>query len=134
MLVLDWVDGLDLGELLAERGRPGLPVSSVLRWAAQAAEALSVLHAHGVIHGDVKPANLVLDRNGRVVLVDLGSSSVPGGTGPQRRDAGLPCAGGGGGRHPDGGERRVRAGRDRRHAPHGGAANRWRTRVGRSRP
>ena len=54
-----------------------MPVSSVLRWIAQAAEALTVLHQHGVVHGDVKPANLILDRDGRVVLVDLGSSSVP---------------------------------------------------------
>jgi WD40 repeat protein/class 3 adenylate cyclase len=82
VLVLDWVDGVDLAQLLARRGSPGLPLSSVLRWAAQAAEALSVLHRHGVVHGDVKPANLILDREGRVVLVDLGSSSVPDGTGP----------------------------------------------------
>ena len=77
VLVLDWVDGVNLARLLADEGRPGLPVSSVLRWIAQAAEALTVLHQHSVVHGDVKPANLILDRNGRVVLVDLGSSSVP---------------------------------------------------------
>ena len=72
VLVLDWVDGVNLARLLADEGRPGLPVSSVLRWVAQAAEALTVLHQHGVVHGDVKPANLILDRNGRIVLVDLG--------------------------------------------------------------
>ena len=54
------------------RARPGLPVSSVLRWVAQAAEALTALHQHGVVHGDVKPANLILDRDGRIVVVDLG--------------------------------------------------------------
>jgi class 3 adenylate cyclase/WD40 repeat protein/tRNA A-37 threonylcarbamoyl transferase component Bud32 len=81
-LVLDWVDGVDLARLLADAGSPGLPVSSVLRWVAQAAEALTVLHHHGVVHGDVKPANLILDRNGRIVLVDLGSSSVPTSVGP----------------------------------------------------
>ena len=58
-------------------------MSSVLRWIAQAAEALTVLHQHGVVHGDVKPANLILDRYGRVVLVDLGSSSVPMHEGPR---------------------------------------------------
>ena len=77
MLVLDWVDGVNLARLLSDEGRPGLPVSSVLRWVAQAAEALTVLHHHGVIHGDVKPANLILDRDGRIVVVDLGSSSAP---------------------------------------------------------
>jgi WD40 repeat protein/class 3 adenylate cyclase len=77
VLVLDWVEGVNLSRLLADEGRPGLPVSSVLRWTAQAAEALTALHQHGVVHGDVKPANLIVDSNGRVVLVDLGSSSVP---------------------------------------------------------
>ena len=77
VLVLDWVEGVNLARLLADEGAPGLPVTSVLRWIAQAAEALTVLHQHGVVHGDVKPANLILDRDGRVVLVDLGSSSVP---------------------------------------------------------
>ena len=64
VLVLDWVDGVNLARLLADEGRPGLPVSSVLHWVAQAAEALTVLHQHGVVHGDVKPANLILDRDG----------------------------------------------------------------------
>ena len=77
MLVLDWVDGVNLARLLAAEGRPGLPVSSVLRWVAQAADALAVLHRHGLVHGDVKPANLLVDGQGRVVLVDLGSTSAP---------------------------------------------------------
>jgi WD40 repeat protein len=89
VLVLDWVDGVDLAHLLAARGRPGLPLSSVLRWAAQAAEALSVLHRHGVVHGDVKPANLILERDGRVVLVDLGSSSQPDGPAPDAGTSGF---------------------------------------------
>ena len=72
VLVLDWVDGVNLARLLTDEGRPGLPVSSVLHWVAQAADALTVLHHHGVTHGDVKPANLILDRDGRVVVVDLG--------------------------------------------------------------
>jgi class 3 adenylate cyclase/WD40 repeat protein/energy-coupling factor transporter ATP-binding protein EcfA2 len=83
VLVLDWVDGVDLGRVVAESGRPGLPVSSVLRWMAQASEALTVLHQHQVTHGDVKPANLILTRSGRVVLVDLGSSSIPSSAGPR---------------------------------------------------
>ena len=89
VLVLDWVEGVNLARLLADEGRPGLPVSSVLRWIAQAAEALTVLHQHGVVHGDVKPANLILDRDGRIVLVDLGSSSVPSTSAPRGGTAGF---------------------------------------------
>jgi class 3 adenylate cyclase/WD40 repeat protein len=77
VLVLDWVEGVNLARLLAQEGTPGLPVSSVLHWVAQVAEALTVLHQHAVVHGDVKPANLILDHTGHVVLVDLGSSSSP---------------------------------------------------------
>src|SRR5262245_22807986 len=83
LIVLDWVEGVNLARVLAEEGRPGLPASSVLRWVAQASEALTVLHQHGLVHGDVKPANLILDGSGRVVLVDLGSSSVPLFAGPR---------------------------------------------------
>jgi WD40 repeat protein len=80
VLVMDWVDGVDLGAVLAEHGQPGLPPSTVLRWLAPVAEALTHLHTTDppVVHGDVKPANLVLTPTGRVVLVDFGVSSTRG--------------------------------------------------------
>ncbi len=74
VLVMDWVDGADLGRVLVDTGAPGLPVSSVLDWLDQAAAALGHLHAQGIVHGDVKPANLVVTREGRLVLVDFGVS------------------------------------------------------------
>jgi serine/threonine protein kinase len=82
---MDWVEGTDLARLLAERGRPGLAPSSVLAYLAQAAEALTHLHSQDppVIHGDVKPANLILTKGGRVKLVDFGLSSAP--DAPRRR-------------------------------------------------
>ena len=78
-----------LRRLLGERGRPGLAPSSVLAYLAQAAEALTHLHSQypPVIHGDVKPANLILTKGGRVKLVDFGLSSAPG---APRRRAGTP--------------------------------------------
>src|SRR5215217_3564872 len=89
VVAMDWVEGTDLARLLAERGRPGLAPSSVLAYLAQAAEALTHLHSQGppVIHGDVKPANLILTKGGRVKLVDFGMSSAP--DAPRRR-AGTP--------------------------------------------
>ncbi len=80
VLVMDWVEGVDLAAVLAEHGRPGLPPSTVLRWLAPVAEALTHLHTTdpSVVHGDVKPANLVLTPTGRVVLVDFGVSSTRG--------------------------------------------------------
>src|SRR5688500_11087925 len=89
VVAMDWVDGTDLARLLGERGRPGLAPSSVLAYLAQGAEALTHLHSQDppVIHGDVKPANLVLTKGGRVKLVDFGLSSAP--AAPRRR-AGTP--------------------------------------------
>ena len=57
----------------------------MLRWLADAALALTHLHtqARPVVHGDVKPANLVLTTGGRVVVVDFGLSSAP--DSPRRR-------------------------------------------------
>jgi WD40 repeat protein/class 3 adenylate cyclase len=89
VVAMDWVDGIDLATLLGERGRPGLAPSSVLAYLAEAAEALTHLHSQHppVIHGDVKPANLILTKGGHVKLVDFGLSSAP--DAPRRR-AGTP--------------------------------------------
>src|SRR5262249_33694585 len=79
LVAMDWVDGTDLATLLRDRGRPGLAPSSVLAYLAQAAEALMHLHSQQppIVHGDVKPGNLILTKGGRVKLVDFGLSSAP---------------------------------------------------------
>src|SRR3954462_12800269 len=79
VIAMDWVDGTDLGRLLHARGSPGLAPSMVVQWLADAASGLTHLHTQDppVIHGDIKPANLILDRGGRVTVVDFGLSSGP---------------------------------------------------------
>ncbi|MDP8970279.1 MAG: protein kinase, partial [Actinomycetota bacterium] len=79
-LVMDWVEGKSLQQLLDERGDPGLGLSTVLGYLDQVAPALDHLHAHEppIVHQDVKPANLILDVKGRVVLVDFGISTPSG--------------------------------------------------------
>ncbi len=89
VIVMDFVDGIDLAKLLGQRGRPGLAPSSVLSYLADTADALTHLHTQhpAVIHGDIKPGNLILTRGGHVKLVDFGMSSTPT---ARRRRAGTP--------------------------------------------
>jgi WD40 repeat protein/tRNA A-37 threonylcarbamoyl transferase component Bud32 len=79
VIAMDWIEGRDLDALLAAEGRPGLDPALAIGYLEQAAEALEHLHTHDppVVHGDVKPANLILTSSGRVVLVDFGLSSSP---------------------------------------------------------
>ncbi len=79
-LVMELVEGEDLGAVLARRGDPGLPLEEVLVHAGQACDALLYVHAQGVVHQDVKPHNLILGSDG-VVLVDFGIALVPEETG-----------------------------------------------------
>ena len=79
VIAMDWIEGQDLEAVLAADGRPGLDPVLAIDYLEQAAEALEHLHTHDppVVHGDVKPANLILTSSGRVVLVDFGLSSRP---------------------------------------------------------
>ena len=68
---MQFIDGRSLAEVLAEAKRP-LGSQQVAEWGLQAAEALAHAHHRGVIHRDVKPSNLLLDRENRLWLTDFG--------------------------------------------------------------
>ncbi|WP_174553550.1 serine/threonine-protein kinase [Nocardia arizonensis] len=74
-LTMRYVDGGDAGALLESAPR-GLPPEQAVRLVADAAEALDFAHEHGVVHRDVKPANLLIEhrpRTGmRALLTDFG--------------------------------------------------------------
>jgi serine/threonine protein kinase len=76
-LVMDYHAGASLAAVL-RAGRRGLspPVAAAL--GMQLLAALRAVHAAGVVHGDVKPANLLLGGDGRLVLVDFGIAEVIG--------------------------------------------------------
>ena len=75
--VMEALTGQPLQSLLDEE-KQGLPGDRVADWIKQAAQGLMALHRKGIIHRDVKPDNLMLTRNGAVVLLDLGTVRIRG--------------------------------------------------------
>ena len=73
-MVMEFIDGVTLQEMLAKNGPP--PLDLTLEIARQSLEALGYLHAHGYVHRDVSPDNLMLtqdvDGQPQVKLIDLG--------------------------------------------------------------
>ena len=69
-MVMELVDGKTLRDIVAERGP--LPAHEVARLVRQVAAALDAAHAAGVVHCDVKPANVIVDRDGVAKLTDFG--------------------------------------------------------------
>jgi len=72
-LVMEFIDGMPLNRIL-EKGT--LPLARASAWIGHAAEALEVAHRRGVIHGDVKPANILITMDGKVKLTDFGMARV----------------------------------------------------------
>jgi len=81
-LAMGLVRGIDLRRRLDAGQRP--TSGSVAGLVIEAADAVAHLHAHGWIHGDVNPANLIVGRAGRVTLCDLGVARRVGEPGPVR--------------------------------------------------
>jgi serine/threonine protein kinase len=70
VLIMEYVSGSTLQELVEAEGP--LPFSRAASHAYQAAQGLHHLHQAGLVHRDVKPANLLLDRTGTLKIIDLG--------------------------------------------------------------
>jgi serine/threonine protein kinase len=72
--VMEFIDGPDLARLLEQYNRAGerVPQDDVLRLGRSLASALDYAHTRNVIHRDVKPSNVFIERGGRVVLGDFG--------------------------------------------------------------
>ena len=74
-LAMEFVDGPSLKEKIAEGP---LELDEALRIAAEAARGLQAAHRTGVIHRDIKSANIMLNADGRVVITDFGLAHLEG--------------------------------------------------------
>ncbi len=69
-LFMEMIDGASLEELLAHYGR--LPEPVILAIIYEVAQALQYLHAKGILHRDIAPANIIVSSSGEIKLLDLG--------------------------------------------------------------
>lgn len=70
--VMDYIEGESLDKLLKRGERPSQ--AQVIQWACQLLEALCYLHSrppHGILHGDIKPSNIMLTPQGDIRLIDF---------------------------------------------------------------
>jgi len=69
-IVMEFIEGKDLNTIVKQEGP--LPLELACNYIAQSAEGLAHAHEKGLIHRDVKPANLLVDKKGIVKILDLG--------------------------------------------------------------
>ncbi|MCQ4079911.1 protein kinase [Streptomyces sp. RB6PN25] len=74
IIVMELVDGPSLDDVVQERGV--LDPREAAAIGAEVADALGAAHRVGVLHRDVKPGNILLERGGRVVLTDFGIATM----------------------------------------------------------
>ena len=71
LITMEYIKGSNLSERLSAHGRPFDPAET-LPWIRQIGEALDYAHGQGILHRDVKPANIMVEDNNRILLADFG--------------------------------------------------------------
>ncbi len=72
-IVLEYVDGKTLADVIPKEG---LPISQILRFGVQLADALNVVHGAGIVHRDLKPGNIMVTNAGLVKVLDFGLAKL----------------------------------------------------------
>ncbi len=76
-IVMEYVEGTDLKQRLRREGP--LPLLTTLEIGRQIASALEAAHRSGLMHRDIKPHNMLLNKDGKVKVADFGIAKVAGG-------------------------------------------------------
>ena len=75
-LVMEYVDGMSLEEFLSGVEGHSLTYDEAANIADALVQALTFAHENGVLHLDIKPANVLIDRNGHVKITDFGMATL----------------------------------------------------------
>ncbi len=74
-IVMEYIDGITLREYLDNKG--ALPWNEACIYVLQILRALEHAHSKGVIHRDIKPQNIILQKNGEIKVMDFGIAKIP---------------------------------------------------------
>ena len=69
-IAMEYIEGKSLSKIIEEKGK--IPVVEAISIIKQVTEGLSFAHDKGIVHRDIKPDNILVDRNGRAVVTDFG--------------------------------------------------------------
>src|SRR5262245_53166035 len=69
-ITMDFIEGKDLKDLIVQRGK--LPASEAAGIIRQVCQGLEAAHAAGVVHRDLKPQNIMIQKDGQVIVMDFG--------------------------------------------------------------
>jgi hypothetical protein len=75
-LAMEYVEGSDLASIVKEHGP--LEIRQAVECILQAARGLQFAHEQGIVHRDIKPGNLLLDKEGTVKILDMGLARIAG--------------------------------------------------------
>lgn len=70
--VMDYIDGLSLSDIVKRDG--AISEKKAVKYILQVADALEYVHAHNRLHLDIKPANIMVDKDDNAILIDFGAS------------------------------------------------------------
>lgn len=71
-IVMEYLDGESLDQVIKRYKPKGLPLTAAIKLLDQLAAALSYAHSKGIVHADLKPANIMVNRSGQLKVLDFG--------------------------------------------------------------
>lgn len=75
-IVMEYIDGIELKDLVETRDRVSLPKDQVIKTAIQIAQGLTAAHSKGIVHRDIKSSNIMITKDGNVKIMDFGLAKI----------------------------------------------------------